>query len=449
MVMLLAIWQPAVVAQPATDAGDVSKVHQWPRLLGERFNGDVVQSGEFDFVQPPAFQWSLDVGDGYGIGSIVGGHYYHFDTAPDGKNERIRCIDIDSGKVRWQQVQPVNYRDMYGYETGPRSTPTIAGAHLYTMGVDGRLTCRLLADGDLVWTIGTNEKYGVVQNFFGVGGSPLVTDDKVIVMVGGSPDEDQRIAPGRLNRVSPNGSALVAFDRISGNEIWKSGDDLASYSSPRIMQLGTETIVLAFLREHLTAFDPNTGSERWRFRHRAEILESVNAIVPVVDNDLVFISECYQVGSVLLKASATSYEVVWQDPPSDRRRQAMRCHWSTPSLINGFLYGCSGRNAPDSDLRCVELQTGNVKWMDPRRIRSSTTRVDNHLLVLEERGVLQILNVNPEKMDLVAEWDLAVPKPPRPDIQYPCWAAPIVVGDLLLVRGNRKVLCFKLATKPQ
>ena len=104
---------------------------------------------------------------------------------------------------------------------------------MLTFGVTGNLTCRHVDNGRILWTVDTNKQYGVVQNFFGAGSSPLVLGDLVIAMIGGSPPEDQQIAPGRLDRVSANGSALVAFRLDDGSEVWRCGEDLASYSSPR------------------------------------------------------------------------------------------------------------------------------------------------------------------------------------------------------------------------
>lgn len=424
---------------PPMVAGDFS----WPRLLGKTFDG-AADSGDitFDWNVTPQVAWRLPVGDGYGLGCVADGRYYHADSILDDRQrtERLRAFDLGDGSLLWSVQRPLLYRDMYGYEVGPRGTPTTDGQRIVTLGCDGGLYCRNLSDGSLLWSVQTNEKYGVVQNFFGVGSSPLLLDDRVIVAVGGSPVEDQQIAPGRLDRVIPNGSALVAFDLDSGKEIWRCGDDLASYSSPRTMQIGSKTIVLLLARDHLLAVDPAVGKVLWKQYHRAEILESVNAMIPVVDGDQVFISECYQVGSLMMQVSLDGAQKVWQDPPRDRRSQSMRCHWSTPILVDGFLYGCSGRNNPDSDFRCVEFKTGKVQWSDERQIRSSVAHAGEHLVVLDEDGSMQIIRPNSEKLDVVASFNFG------DHIRPPCWAAPIIVGNRMLIRGDRNVLCLAIQT---
>ena len=457
MTALLGLERSDTIAEEPVRTNLIDQTQQslaWPRFLGSTFDGSSTANfADIDWSREPELAWSINVGDGYGFGSIANGKYLQCDADPDQKGEqieeRLRCFDLKTGIQQWTSSQPILYSDMLGYEDGPRSSPTIVGDLVYTFGVTGWLTCRSMVDGAIVWTIDTNTDYGVVQNFFGVGSSPLVLDDKLIVMVGGSPKEDQNLPPMRLDRLRSNGSAVVAFHRKTGKELWRCGDDLASYSNPRPVNVNGETLVLLFARTGLLAIDPQKGKVRWKYDHRAEVLESVNAMVPIVEDNHVLISECYEVGSVLLKISASSDpEIVWKDPNRNRRSQAMRSHWATPVLVDGFLYGCSGRNAPDSDFRCVNFMTGKVQWSDSRRIRSSVTRVGQFLVVLEERGVLQILTANPEELDKVAQWDLGVANKKRPAIEYPCWSAPIVVGDLLIVRGTNQVVALQLARKP-
>ena len=59
---------------------------------------------------------------------------------------------------------------------------------------------------------------------------------------------------------------------------------------------------------------------------------------------------------------------------------------------------------------------------------------------------MQFLNVNPERMDVIAELDLRRAGDGRPALRFPCWSAPIVVGDRLILRGTEHVICLRLKT---
>lgn len=451
LVVAMTLWaarvQQAAADEPSgarlTSQRTRTRGADWTRFLGPTFDGKSTETGirvDWSGDKLPAL-WSMPVGTSYGIGSVSAGRYFQHERVGD--VERLRAVDAETGEPLWTSDQPVTYSDMYGYNNGPRDTPTIDGEDVFTFGVAGRLTCTDVRTGNPRWTIDTNAQYGVIQNFFGVGSSPLVLGDQVIVMVGGSPREDAAIAPGRLDRVSSNGSALVAFDRHTGKELWKTGDDLASYSSPRPMSVADKTFVLVLARDGLLAVDPELGETVWKYPHRADLMESVNAIMPVVIGNRVFISDCYQVGAAVLEVTAKGYEVVWKDD-DNRRLQSFRAHWATPIAVDGFLYGCSGRNEPDSDLRCIDLATGKLAWSDQRRSRVSVMYIDNHFVVLDESGLMQLIQVDPQQLSLVTSLDLDQPADNRPALGQPYWAAPILSHGLLYVRGSERVLCLEL-----
>ena len=52
-----------------------------------------------------------------------------------------------------------------------------------------------------------------MKNFFGVGSTPVVFGDLLIVQVGGSGAE-AAAAAGRLDQARPDGTAVVAFDKL-------------------------------------------------------------------------------------------------------------------------------------------------------------------------------------------------------------------------------------------
>ena len=244
--------------------------------------------------------------------------------------------------------------------------------------------------------------------------------------------------------MKPAGSAIVAFDKRTGTEIYRVGNDLASYASLTVQQVSGKPTGLAFLRGGVLAWDPETGEKRFEMPWRAGMLESVNAAVPITDGGQVMISESYEIGSAMLDSTSSPWKVVWQDG-GPRHRCRFRAHWATPVLVDGYVYGCSGRNAPDSDFRCIRWQDGKVMWAVRQHERSSVTAIDGFMIVLGEYGRLQLVRTNPDKFELIAESDLSqVISDGSPVLEYPCWAAPVISRGRMYLRGKDQLVCFQL-----
>jgi outer membrane protein assembly factor BamB len=417
------------------------QAEDWSQFLGPNRNGVSSETGIITDWSGDALKmnWTLTTGEGYAIGSVAGGKYFHFDVTEGekGNSARLRRIDLESGETDWTFSAPSSYQDLYGYDSGPRTSPLIHDGRVYAYGVEGMLWCMDSESGDVIWEIDTMERFGVIQNFFGVSSCPIIHKDLLLVMVGGSPEESRSVAPGKLNEVKPNGSAVVAFNRKTGEVAWRSGEDLASYTSLKIVEMHGQKVGLAWMRENLIAFRPDDGKELFKFKWRARKLESVNASTPVVSGNRIYIGESYQKGGVVLEVSKDwQPKVLWSD--EGRRNQSLAPHWNTPVLHKGFLYGCSGERTPTAELTCVEFLTGEVKWSVPGLGRSSATFCDGHLIVMTERGQLLLVKASPEKYELVSTYE------GETGFRYPCWSAPIVTNGKLIVRGKDKVACFEL-----
>jgi outer membrane protein assembly factor BamB len=427
----------------------------WPQFLGPNRDS---KSPETGLITPwpeggPRIVWQRELGTGYGIGSISRGRYFHFDRVPDNGPGRARltCLHAETGEELWKFEYPTDYEDLLGYNNGPRCSPLVDGSRVYIFGAEGMLHCLRAADGELIWKFDTSAKYGVVQNFFGVGSSPVIDGDLLICMVGGSPPG----SPGLYEsggEVTGNGSGIVAFNKYTGKPVYQITDELASYSSPQLATIDGRRWCFMFCRGGLVGFEPQSGKVDFQYPWRAKMLESVNASTPVVVGNEVFISETYQIGSSLLAVRPGGYDVVWQDERRSRDH-AMKTHWNTAIHVDGYVYGCSGRNPPDADLRCVRWKDGKVMWVQQEplatRERSSLLYVDGHFIAVGEYGSLRLLKVNPERYELVSEAILLRDEPnpnfgPRPLLKYPAWAAPILSHGLLYVRGDDRLVCLEV-----
>lgn len=433
---------PAVSSEASPTHADSTSGSDWPTFLGPTGDGKSPETGIMTSWPEggPRVVWQRRLSESYGIGSISRGRFYQFDRY--GADARLTCMDAKSGEEIWKFEYPTDYVDMYGYNGGPRCSPVVDGDRVYIFGTEGMLHCLQTTDGAPTWKADTAEQFGVVQNFFGVGSTPVVEGSLLIVMVGGSPAESYELPRGQLDRVVGNGTGIVAFDKITGKTVYSITDELASYASLKTATIDGRRWCFAFARGGLLGFEPSTGEMDFHYPWRSKKLESVNASMPVVVADEVFISETYGPGSSLLKVKTGGYDIVWRDELRSRDK-AMQTHWNTPIYHEGYLYGCSGRHTNDGELRCVKWKTGDVMWRIPRSTRTSLMYVDGHFVSLGEFGHLLLFKADPGKFELVAAAMLR-DEEGESLLEYPCWAAPILSHGLLYVRGKDRLVCLDL-----
>jgi outer membrane protein assembly factor BamB len=442
---------PASAVPPSSANQEAGKAGEdWPIFLGRNQDSRSAETGIVTEWPETGLKvvWHKQLGTSYGAPTVAAGRLMQFDRFGD--KSRLYCLDATTGEELWRYEFPTDYQDLYQYNNGPRCSPVIDGDRVYAYAVDGVLACCRAENGKPLWQKNLNKDFSVVQNFFGVGSNPVVEGDLLIVMVGGSPLDSHKIPPGQLDRVEPNGSGIIAFDKLTGEVKYKIADELASYASLKLATIGERRWCFAFCRGGLLGFEPASGKVDFHYPWRDAQLESVNASMPVVVGDEVLISECYGVGASLLKVSPGKNDVVWKDD-ARKRAKSLQTHWMTPIHEAGYLYACSGRHSENATLRCIEWSTGKLLWDQPGMARTSLLAVDGHYVCLGEFGQLWLLKLTPDKPTIVAAIDYGDPELGKkllgkqgPVLEYPCWAAPILSHGLLYVRGKDRLLCLEL-----
>lgn len=427
----------ALLAQDLPDLGTRKAGVDWTGFLGPRHDGSSPEKGLVPRwpVEGPRVLWQHELGEGYAACAILKGRLFQFDR--HGDKMRLSCLRSETGDLLWQSEYETAYRDGYGAGHGPRCAPVADGDRVYLFDPAGILSCVRAADGTLLWRKDTSKDFGVVPNFFGVGSTPFVEGELLIVMVGGSPPGSPDIGSGETKG---NGSGLVAFDKRSGDVKWKLSDELASYSSPVVATVNGRRRGFAYTRDGLLAFDPVAGKVEFQHPWRARSITTVNICNPVVVGDLVLVSEAYSVGSVLLRVKPGGYDVVWED--GRKRDRLLMAYWNTPVPVDGYLYGSNGMGS-DADLRCIDLLQGKLMWSAPDLKQCSLTYVDGHFVALSESGILRLVKADPARCVVVAQ---AVPKGKdgSPLIDSPARAAPVLSHGLLYVRGKSRLVCLEL-----
>ncbi|HEX2748924.1 MAG TPA: PQQ-binding-like beta-propeller repeat protein [Verrucomicrobiales bacterium] len=406
----------------------------WPRFLGPS-NAPV--SKETSLIREftaggPAKVWSCVKGEGYASPAISRGKLVLFHRV-NGR-ERIDCLDAVNGRRFWFHEYPVDYRDDFGYGSGPRCGPVIGGGKVVTFGVTSWLKCFDLETGKVEWQHDCENEYSVPKYFFGSGASPLIQGEKVIVNLGGAGEQ-----------------CVSAFDLKTGNLSWTAKHEWGqSYASPIPATLHGRDRVLVFAGGKSTPstggllnLDPATGAPDDTFFWRARRFPSVNASSPVLcEANHVFISQAYVDrespcnGGVMLNVDEKGkFTPLWKAPD-------FGCHWNTPVYHDGHLYGFSGEKDNYCKLVCCETATGTIKWsekfswplqVEKREIpmglyRGSLLKVGDRFLCLGEWGTLCWLDLTPSGAKILTKH--------QPFIAQQSWTLPALSHGLLYVSQN-------------
>lgn len=450
-------FNPAEIERvPVSAAGSTPDTRRtgedWAEFLGPRRTGI---SGETGLLETwpksgPPMLWQHRVGTGYSAPSVRGNRLVLHHRR--GYEEIVECLRADTGDFEWRYAYRSDFEDPYGYNNGPRCSPLLTEDRCYTFGAQGMLVCLELDTGKLVWKRDTARDFQIPEAFFGVGSTPVLEGNLLFVMVGGQPD-----------------SGMIACDATTGKTVWhnvslKSWEEprtryhrdakLASYSTPLPVTIHGKRHLLCLMRPGLVSLDPQTGKVRFSYFFRSVLRDSVNAARPIVVDDHIFLSAAYDVGAVLLKVAedGESVETVWRD------EEIMQNHWSTCIHHQGYLYGFSGRHEAGSLFRCIELKTGKLMWEIGEEIaqaayapkdgsgsvapkyygRGSAILADGRLIVLGERGLLALVELNPTKFVELARVQF-------PQMRYPSWTAPVLSRGRLYLRDENHLLCIDLA----
>jgi outer membrane protein assembly factor BamB len=384
----------------------------WPQFLGPNRDGHSAETKlNWDWPKGgPPVAWAKDVGHGWSGPVVAGRHLVLFHRV--GGDEVVVSLDPATGKEQWAAKYPTRYRDDFGFDDGPRATPTVADGKVFTLGANGDLHAWELATGKELWARNILADYKAAKGFFGVASSPIVIDGKLLVNVGG------------------RGAGVVAFDPATGKELWKATDDLASYSSPTAAEIDGKRAAVFLTRYGLRVFDPANGKVLYEFPWKPRINESVQGATPLVWKDEIFLSVSYSTGAALVKVKGGELTEVWSND------KTLSSQYNTPIRVGDYLYGVHGRSdVGTAQSRCVEWKTGAVKWSEPNFGVSSLLAVDGGLLALTEAGDLVRFDASPDGYKERARASI-LGKPTR--------AIPALADGHLFARDGSRLVCVNL-----
>jgi len=379
-----------------TGFGDETFGDDWPNWRGPDHNGISNETG-WTTNWPggtPKILWRASVGQGFSSFTVVGDRVYTMGHA-DG-NDTVYCLKAGTGEVVWKRsyrCPPVQY-------PGPRATPTVDGAYLYTFSQAGDLNCFKADTGTVIWS----RKVPASPPQWGFASSPFIYGNLVIVNAG---------------------TSGMAFNKGTGRPVWSGGNGKAGYASVVPYKRGSRTMLLVFSSRALFGVSPANGRRLWSFDWVTNY--DVNAADPLVVGGGVFISSGYGVGCAMLSLARGAPRVVW-------RNHDMKNHYNSTVRWKDALYGFD-----DAVLRCLDLKTGRSQWAQPGLGKGALMIADGKLIILSERGELVIAEASPDSYKVLARGQA---------VRGHCWTTPILANGRIYCRTDRgDVACVDVGGK--
>lgn len=396
----------AALALPKSDIPDV------PQFLGPNRDGVIrnARLGRDWNAHPPKELWRQPIGEGWSAFAVVNGLAYTQEQRDD--EELVTGYDLLTGRLVWSHANKTRFSEWQGGD-GPRATPTVDRGHVFAQGATGILECLDAVTGKLIWSHDVLKENKLDNITWGLSASPLVFEDTVVV-TGGNNDR----------------ATVLAYHRVTGEPLWQSGKDKASYASPVLATLAGKRIILSSNSATLTGHDPVTGavllehawgSDKWPKAAQPLVLEG----------DRIFLSAGYGMGCQMLqiKADAEGKLVATELWKSLR----MKTQFNNVSLRDGFIYGLD-----DGQLACLDATTGERQWKTGRYGSGQSLLADDLMLVQSEPGAVVLVEVTPQSGREIGKLEALKAK---------TWNNPTLAGRYLLVRNSEEVVCYELPTQ--
>ncbi len=373
--------------------GQSADKQDWPQFRGPNGDGISRETG----WNPNALAggakvlWNANVGEGWSSVTISGDKVFTMGWRDD--SNTVYALNVKDGQVVWKHSYPSRKVDY----PGPRATPVTDGKVVYSLGQGGEVLCLAARDGKLIWQKNIASDLGAKPPNWNFSASPVIQDDLLLINAG---------------------EYGMALNRKTGEVVWTSGAGPCGYSAPVVFKNEGKECVAVFGAKAVYGVELATGRKLWSMAW--ETSYDVNAADPIFSGGKMFISSGYNRGCALLDLAGGVAREVWGN-------KAMRNHFSSSVLIDGYIYGIDG-NAGNGSLKCLEFATGIEKWSRPLGFGGLVAAGDK-LVVLNENGDLFIGRASPSGFEEMSSAKKILGKL--------CWTAPVLCRGVVYCRNSK------------
>lgn len=364
------------------------------------------------FVAPKAWPaqlqqpWKVNVGIGHASPVVAGKRVYLH--ARQGEREVISCLELETGKVLWQDGYAAPYTmnpAATGHGKGPKSTPIVSNGKLYTLGITGVLSCYETASGRLRWRKEFSKRFKTTAPEFGTAMSPMVYQGLLLAHVGGN-----------------DSGGLIAFDAETGTEKWAWTGDGPGYASPIVVDLVGKRQIITQSQHNIISLWADNGYPLWKIPF--DTAYEQNIVTPIQWKDLVIFSGIGK-GVFAIRPgwrnNTWATDQVWHN-------NDVSMYMNSPLISGDLLFGMSHKQK--GLFFCLDLNTGKTLWTGDGRQGENAAMVmaGNTLFSLTNDADLLVSTVSSKGPSLIKRYHVA---------DSPTWAHPVIVGNRILIKDEK------------
>jgi len=421
--------------------GGMAIADDWPQWRGPTRDAVWREEGIVDRLPEGKLprQWTAKIASGYSGPTVAEGRVFVTDRVStemqtgDGDSERVLCFDAQSGEPLWVHAYDAPYT--VSYRAGPRASVAVDNGRAYAVGSMGHFHCLNVADGSVVWKRDLQTQYDIDMPIWGIAAAPLIYQNLVIQQVGGK-----------------QGACMVAFNKTTGEEVWKALSDRAGYSTPTMIRQADRDVLVCWTGDSISGLDPISGKVLWGFPFPPSKMP-IGIATPVTSGDSLFVTSFYD-GSVMLRTpkDRVGYELLWKRVGrSEQDTDALQSIISNPIFVGDHIYGVDSYG----EFRCLDAKTGDRLWEDQtlvKRNRWATIHMvqrGNWVWMFNEQGELLLTQLSPAGVTVLSRTSVIAPT----QIQLTrrgegvCWAAPAFANRCIYVRSDNELVCCSLAAE--
>jgi outer membrane protein assembly factor BamB len=376
-------------------SGGKESEFDWPRWRGPSGDGISLETNwnPQALAGGPNILWKSNIGTGNA--NVIIKDDLLFAIGVHRFSVTVMCLNAVTGQEIWRYIidDDVGIKDA-------NSTPITDGDFVYAISNQGVLVCLKAKNGKPRWRRDLVSEYDVTEPYYEFAASPVIEGDLLIL--------------------TANNSGM-AIDKRTGEVVWISDNppeevmDLGpstgpDYSTPVMYDYDGARYSLISNYEGLHSAEVSTGNVLWT--HPWDPFRAAHCTEPIIFDGKVFITRYKGAGSVLLDIKAGTPKVLWKNGN-------LSSDFSSPVLIDGFIYGCDGgaatAGAGRSTLRCLDVLTGEIMWENDLRgegasgrkmVTASLIAADGKLLILKHDGILHIAEANPSSYREISRCDV-------------------------------------------